>query len=460
MRLLKLFEINRNDKCLCGSNIKFKFCCKNLITEDYYLKKTDEAIRNKEYDEAYLFCNADLTKYLISMKRHTELLLKSNSKAGNALLEIDLKALEEIFSKLSYISYNGNIKFSIDEKFGRIEEVFDNKKYHELIRFYRVLFISIFEDNRDKVRELLIDYDYNEIDKVELLELFYEKVASEFEYSNKIKVLLILIEKEPNGIQKIKYSMILALKYNINGEIQSSIATTKHVIDLIEEVNGKDITEYECYTIAGTYFYCALILKDNSFYKLCIDTYNILLGKIDKTEKKEMANIYNDIGEAYLMDGEYYQAIVAFNKSLEIQFNHLSHINISRANIELDRFEDAVKEIYDLNIDSIPEINLLDYLITMGRILIKKDDRNKAQEIYDTLKQLEVEEKLFRDYKNDVLIDLLEQYKGFYVDKTSTSLSNTIDTINQSVELKPNFMGIGINFNYIISRLLNKKKLP
>jgi tetratricopeptide (TPR) repeat protein len=428
----------------------------NHITKDNYLKKTDEAIRSKEYDEAYMFCNADLTKYLIGMKRHTELLLKSNSKAGNALLEIDLKALEEIFNKLSYITYNGGIKFGIDEKFGRIEEVFDNKKYHELIRFYRVLLICIFDDNREKVRELLIDYDYNEIDKVELLELFYENVASEYEYCNMINVLLKIIDKEPNGIQKIKYSMILALKYNINGEIQSSIDITKHVVELIEEINGEDLAEYEYDTLASTYFYCALILNDNSFYKLCIDTYNLLLDKIDKTQKEEISNIYNDIGEAYLMDGEYYQAIIAFNKSLENKANHLSLINISRANIELGRFEDAVKEIYDLNIDSIPEINLLDYLITMGRILIKKDDRDKAKEIFDTLKQLEVEEKLFRNYRNDVLIDLLEKYKGFYVDKTSTSLSNTIDRINQSLELKPNFMGIGINFNYIINRFLNK----
>lgn len=453
---MKLFEISRNDKCLCGSNIKYKYCCMDKISEENYsITATNKAINNKDYEEAYIFCNADLTKYLIGIKRHTELLLKSNPRCGNPLLEIDLNALEEILNNLGYIMYYGNIAVNIDDKFSRIESLFENKKLLELIRFYRVLLISIIDKNSDRVKELLKDFNYNKIEKIELLEIYYENIACEFEYSNKIKFLSKLINKEPDGINKIKFNMILALNYNTNGEMQSGIKVANNILDLIK--NYKALNEYELYIMAGTYFYCGLILEDNSYFKSSIDTYNEILPKVQEIEGMEISDLYNEIGEVYLMDGKFTKAIEAFNSSLENNFNHLAHINIARAKFELGKIIDATKEIYDFSIDSIPEDNLLDYLIIMGRILVINEDKDKAKEIYDTLKILDIEEKLFRDYRNKIIINLLEQYRGFYEDTKSSSLSNAIEEINQSFELKPNFMGIGINFNHIISMFTKKK---
>jgi hypothetical protein len=429
----------------------------NKISDEYYLKKTDECIESEEYDEAYLFCNADLTKYLIGIKRHTEPLLKANSKAVEELYEIDLKALEEIFNKLSYIMYHGNIKVNINEKFSRIETLIDNKKYFELIRFYRILLMKIFENDADKIRDLLLDLDYKQFQRVELLEFYYHEITTDFEYSKKIEILSRLISNEPLIIHKIKYNMTLAIKYFMNGELESSVDTTKITLRLIEEIKDTNLDEYELEILAGTYFYCGLILEEHLYYKLGIDTYNKLIAIINTNDMDSISHVYLEIGECYLMDKEYIKSIDAFKKSLTYQFSYLAHINIARANIELNKINEASNEIYDLKMDSIPDENVLDYLITIGRILIRNNDINKAKEIYDILKEFKIEEVLFNDYRNDILINLLEQYKGFYVEKNPSKLRKALDEINNTIDLKPNIMGIGININYVISKILKKK---
>lgn len=429
----------------------------NKISDENYLKKTDESIESEEFDEAYLFCNADLTKYLIGIKRHTEPMLKANSKVGRELFEIDLKAIEEIFDKLCYIMYHGNIKVNIDDKFSRIETLIDNKKYFELIRFYRILLIKIFENDLAKIKDLLLNLDYKQLHRVELLEFYYHEIATDFEYSKNIEILSQLINNEQIKIHKIKYNMILALKYYMNGELESSVDTSKITLRLIEEIKDTNLDEYELEILAGTYFYCGLILKEHLYYKLGIDSYNKLIAMINTSNKDSISHVYLEIGECYLMDKEYIKSIDAFKKSLTYQFSYLAHINIARANIELDKIKEASNEIYDLRMDSIPDENVLDYLITIGRILIRNNDINKAKEIYDLLKKIKIEETLFNDYRTEILLNLLEQYKGFYVDKNPSKLSKALDEINNAIDLKPNFIGIGINFNYIISKFLKKK---
>jgi len=147
----------------------------NKINVENYLIKTNEAIKYKKYDEAYMFCNADLTKQLINMKRHSEM----NPEFANEMIQYNLYQLEEIFKKLCFILFSSNINVDIDEKFDRIENEIENKEFYELVRYYRVLLISSLENDSKKTKNLLIDLDYNQIDKIELLEFYYEYVASD-----------------------------------------------------------------------------------------------------------------------------------------------------------------------------------------------------------------------------------------------------------------------------------------
>ena len=451
---MKAFEVLKDDKCLCGSNIKYRYCCFSRISEKNFIKATDNAIKNKEYEEAYCFCNADLTKYILHIKRHTEVLLKKHINGAYDLLAIDLQALTEIFDKLGFIVYQGKINVDFNDKFKRIEDLFENKKLVELITFYRVLFIGIFNNDSASVKEILINLNYKEIEKVELLELYFEEFSKELEYSEKIKILNMLIHKEIDDIQKIKYNTILALSYITNDERQSCVKIIENVVKELKKLCLIDLNDKELYILAGAYFYCGLIMEDDTYLNKSIEIHIAILKNTIDTE--EISKIYNEVGETYLMLGDYTNAIKHFNLSIENKFNCLSYINIARTMIEIGNISEAYMQICKLNIKDIPEINLIDYLITMGRILVENEDVNKAKEIYYALKELHIEEKMFSGYKNEIIIMLLEQYKGFYEYKKTSSLKKKIDEINNMLELKPNFMGIGVNLNNIISKLISK----
>ena len=111
------------------------------------------------------------------MKRHIDTFFTIDIEFFNELFEKDLILLDQIFSKLSFILICSHIKIDVDDKFSGIENLIVDKKFHELVRYYRVMLICILENNSEKAKKILLDLDSDKIEKVELLEYYKELVG-------------------------------------------------------------------------------------------------------------------------------------------------------------------------------------------------------------------------------------------------------------------------------------------
>lgn len=460
---MNVYKLSRNDKCLCGSNKKFKYCCMNYVGDlqnkniSTFIKKL---IKVEDYKLAYLYYNAFLTNYLINIKRHTEPLIDMNKKIGFKLLEIDIKALAEIFDKIGYVINDGNLNVNLNKKLKNIESLFDNKSFFELVRYYRLFYLEIMNNDVELIKDLLDGLDYEKINDVRLLKMYYLYISDKHEYAIKNELLKKIINKENDIYSKLQFTVILSINYKVNNDIKYSLKFGDKAIKILNNLKTNNINPYELYIIANSIFLCGIIFDNKKYYEESIHKFSELLNleKQNEENPKIIAHIYNYLGESYILLKDYMKAIEVLEKSNNYLFTHLAHIKIAKAYIEMNEYKKADDEIKNLDINSIPKENLLDYLLVMGEILIFNNDKERAYKIYKSLKKIIICEKLFDIYRDDLIIKLLEKYKGFYETNETSSLKEKILELNNIITLSPNFFGVGININKIIERFLKNDK--
>jgi len=458
MKPKQLFELARNDKCLCGSNKKYKKCCLHIHEHYNNLEDTKKYIAEENYVDALITSNADLSKYLINIKRHTEHLLELNNPFGKELLEIDLKALEEILYEIYFIHKKLDSEFDFEEKFIFLENIINIESYFELIRFFRILFLPYCAEKSEEIVVLLRELCFEKLTNVKLLELCCLHVSNELERSMKHRLFDRLIELEDDDLLKLKFLSMKSLDLYLNKEIEYSRQCNDLVRKKLTELFNHGYSDHSQYIVANASYFSGVIGEDNQLIERSIIEFEKLLSIEQQVSSVSvLANTYNAIGEAYLILEKFELAIVEFTKGIDIYDNHLGHINIARAYISLGSYDLAMDKIKLLSINEVPNANVLDYLITAGRIIVEIGDVEFANVIYDSLREYETNDLLFNDYKVEILMQLLVEFKGFSDSTNMSTFREKLLEWNKVIDLKPNIFGLGIDINAIIKKILNSE---
>ncbi|MEZ9702775.1 SEC-C metal-binding domain-containing protein, partial [Vibrio sp. 10N.286.45.F3] len=99
---LKKHEPPMKSLCLCGSSDKFKHCCfgNHLSISGRSSSKIIGLINEDKLQEALRMTREYITFYTLCHKTNTEPFLKSTNEGVSYLLEIDIKALDELVDLL------------------------------------------------------------------------------------------------------------------------------------------------------------------------------------------------------------------------------------------------------------------------------------------------------------------------------------------------------------------------
>ncbi len=168
-----------------------------------------------------------------------------------------------------------------------------------------------------------------------------------------------------------------------------------------------------------------VVLKDKIFG---VET----VVKCDEEEKR----IYIYIGGEQKAD---YLAIVRFA--------------LDEINRDFEKFKAIEKVPMPDNPDiSVPYEHLLE-LEKDGDRVFRPYDSKKKYDIKDLLGRVHVERE-----SEEKMLEILQQVKGKLEDLALTNEETPVETLNKFLTLKPNFFGIGADFNYLINRLFNDDK--
>lgn len=139
-----MVDINNEDKCPCCSGKAYEDCCKAYINSSF--DEYRNALEQFEFIKAYRIAIARLSNYLIKVKAHTIPLLKEKNPIGKMLLDIDIKAIEELMDNIFNVIIRRKIDDNLEDRFLTLSNMIpEEEKWKNLFQFYAILYCDIFE---------------------------------------------------------------------------------------------------------------------------------------------------------------------------------------------------------------------------------------------------------------------------------------------------------------------------
>jgi hypothetical protein len=102
MRAPPTFKPDKRSACLCGSGRLFRDCCAATYNKRRTFSASRDALAERRYGLSLKLARADITRYTIWHKSHTEPLLPTDNPHLLLLLHTDIGALSELVDVLMH----------------------------------------------------------------------------------------------------------------------------------------------------------------------------------------------------------------------------------------------------------------------------------------------------------------------------------------------------------------------
>lgn len=445
-----LYELNRNDLCLCGSGKKYKQCCLKFIelTYDDYYAEIDKC----NYELAYNAINSELTKYLINVKRHTDFMLKENNAMALPLLKIDIEAIGEFFNNILFLVSKKGIDIDFITKINFISSLLDKKSWRERINSFILIYYFIIKRDDIRLNNEMEQIKIDEIEDIELIKLVLDIKSDNLGMGQELALIEKIIVSEKDVVIKAKYQFQKALVYILNNDNDTGLKIAKEAIEILDNSIIKE--DYHLHVSAHIFSMYAQITSDNMYYHKAISL-NMQIIKDDNLTDVGKAKNLIALGHTYYLLGDYESAVKYLDDSKKIKYFHLADIYTAFVKIGKAEYESAIKILSQIVYDELEE-EKFDYLTAYSLCILNTKDVTNIDMINGYLNDISFDNhRYFDTIKMELLLELQKMSFNDAIKDEKVRLK-WLDILNKSIMLQPNFFGLGINLNNFID-MINRK---
>ncbi|WP_434640382.1 SEC-C domain-containing protein [Thermoanaerobacterium thermosaccharolyticum] len=422
---MKIFDISRNDDCICGSGKKYKKCCMNNIEE---IKKT---LTNSLSNEVNLFSDDVEFIKIVSILYGANLSEKNKSFKADKIVKLILETFET-------------------------EDNYTNDDY---IQFLRKMTRNIAEDKRlKKVRvpgDLLKDIEIgNELDVDNLLKEIVEE--------NLVEEILLSIAFELQNFnfnEKEIKDLFLLIRISILDEYNTLVkvaigATMIEIAKALEEIHAINGTKTmdKIYDIASKYPSFNEYLSSKMFDTITNDLAYVLDERIDipffivylfllkfyhrilssflfdfKTPTEFYDSLFDEVLQNLL-----YKELIIYEKALK---TILTSLELKSESINDEKVKMSFENVLSLlslpinhwNMEIFEQIMKVNILRTLNNLPAKVEGIDKEVKLQDLISDEILDEYIVYLKKNG-LEQIVDLFKKIYGD-----LKNTMSKINKNI---------------------------
>lgn len=431
--------MKENEMCPCCSGKLYVNCCKDYI--EYKREDLFKALDSFEYIKAYNIAIAKMTEYLSSVIAHTIPLLREKKPFGRSLLDLDMKALEEIIYDIFSVIRKRQIPDNLEERFWAISGMVPNAGWKDLFQFFALLYCDLCQ--KENTYEYIEQIEISDKLDVKLLQVIFSCMGLEYGIAKKTEVLNLIISKCETSFERMHYKFSMAIEYFIVNDTDGSKKYADEVINEMEKYSIDIQNVYEMVKASEMYAIYGGLFDKREYYSKALNTYNMCLDNA-KLNDSALAEIYGNMAYIYLKQQSYQDATAYFNKSLALEENSFSRIYLAEISLFLNDYEKAGEILDKISLCDIGN-ELLDYYIVRAEYFIVTGSQEGVKQFIEELQQLNIKKApLF----NDVIGKLMVELEKGVVDKKG--IWSIISNIRKYLILQPNIGGIGINFDKVI----------
>lgn len=453
-----VFQPALNSPCLCGSGEKFKRCCVDRLAGRRPGERARAALERGEYPAALLESRADITKYTIWHKSHTEPLLRVAPTEGETLLGIDLKALAELVELLLHCYRKAGTSTEFPPVLERLRSNINDPRWQRKITYFLALHALLPDwDERKGRRELRKLGSVKEEEDVETLQLYLDLFGEELTFSETLEVIDRILLYAENEVDRLHYSGTKAVQYLLIGDQERAALELETAISTYRQsAKGSDPSGYALYRFAMSLELLGSIREDMQLLDEAIQLYERLLQRDDWTPTG-LANILRQLGDTYRYKGAWSQAKEAYGRAIASHPLPILKVFLAESLLQNEGWQPAASEMSSIDVTALSGPEYTDYVFGVAAIAIESGDVTRMNRAESLLKGMQLSVPYLRERRDSLLLSILEVQRtgrsSSLLQGVRRAMTGIGATALRYVKLEPNFMGVGINLGRMLEDL-------
>lgn len=402
----RAFRPKCNSPCLCGSNRKFKNCCRQRLPGLDIGKKARQAKKTENLPKALIACRADITQYTIWHKSHTEPAMQHGISRIEFLLNIDINALAAYVSDLCWLYIRTDQQAAFSAVLERLRGNINEARWQRKISYLHTLNALGRHWNRDDGRkefEKLGVISSNE-DDLDILRLYIDLFGDEISFSDRIKLFDRILSLSDTIGDRLQYQGAKASEHLLIGDTKKADHELSEAIEFCHEAKSiDDLTSYERLRLSDCLELLAFIRRDEDLFQEAIGLRKELLKEEGWTDEGR-ANLYRQLGDCYRYAGAWNDAESAYKDALSFTEAPICEVFLSQALLRQDKSKDAIKIISCIRRNDLNPLEFEDFVFAFTDIAIEMGDAIQLKEAKNLLEKLNVSSPYFNNRRLELLV--------------------------------------------------------
>ena len=448
------FRPYRNAPCLCGSGEKFKRCCSDTYNLERPGNAAYVAYNANQYDRALTQIRADITRYTIWHKSHTEPYIHTGEKVINDILEIDILALSEMVDFLCHCYLKVGISDEFPVTLERLRANIKDQRWQRKIVYFHALHACGANRNEEHGRRELTKLgSVKEETDVEILQLYIDIFARQLSFSDKQQLINQVIKLSQTAVDKLAYRSLNAVNYLMVGDENKAISELHDAIrDFRESTKGRALNTYDKHRLALSLQLFGSLQSNDEIIKESIELFTSILNGKDTLTASGKALTYKLIGDSLRNQEKWEPAAEMYKSASALESDSIFQIFLSECLFHLGKVEEAKLIINSINPENLGEGEGADYVFKFAAISAGSADHDMLNQAEVLLRKLDIREPYFRRVRDSLLLAVLETRNSGKSTPILERVKITLRQLRKYIILQPNIMGIGLDVGKILDR--------
>lgn len=462
-QITRRYEPGRNSRCLCGSGRKFKRCCSRIHGADRPATAAFTAFDEERHDEALRICRADITRYTIWHKSHTDPLLGEEGYDGVAqtLLSIDIRALSELVELLLLCYRATNRLEEFPAVTERLRDNIAHPHWRQRLTYYRALAALGEEWDEDAAREVLSELEpVGNVEDADILQLYLDLFSGDLAFSTKQRIIERLIGLAEKPVGRLQYRSVKGLELGMIGDREGGAEEVQQAVEEFRASSTGALTGYDRYRLASSLHLLGWLRERADLQEEARSLYEEALDD-EGLSAQGRAHLQMCIAETWSYQDKWEEAREWHLRSLQCDENDVVRILLAECLGRLGDYSRALEHLDRVDVESLDYAGSADYAFAYATIAIANANPELASRASELLQDVDPGAPYFRERRDRLLLTIQslerDELSDSAVEEAKRSLGRVIlRGASRYLLLHPNFFGLGVNLNRILLDVLER----
>ena len=453
--------------CPCGSRKAYRECCMTFIAgnKENLSRGARRHLSDGDVTGATTLYRADLVHYLEWVYAHTLPFAKAEIPVIRQIVHVDLEALTELADAVAHCLYALGKEKEIPAFLDHVESVVPLEGFDKHAAYLRALWLHIgLRDRSGAFRELEKLGDILAYPRRGAWELYLDVSGSDLTDRQKINIAEhIVAEADEDEHVRVQYGALKAIVLVQIGEIDSARKEFETLLQGVKapaRIQTADELSTEWQIAKAWSVYGELFSSADALRKAEESLLRVPESMLKPAGK---AALQRDLGWVLRGQERYSDAVAAFRRSLTYDDTEVGRIHLVHSLALSGEVEEARSALAKLATEEIDPNLRLEYFGAQGSLAIAADDTHLGRQTVEGLRGLALETPFWEAQRNQLLIQMLDFVHRPHAKSKAERQGMILKILvfmNEVLELKPNFFGLGVNLNKLIEKLAKRDRYP